>query len=122
MTSEQQSPAPNDSGVDNLFETVIRGYHKRQVEDYIAWLQEQVSAVKAELTDARRELAVAREDLVVTKAQLQARPAHEEISVRMAQILRLDDEEAQQEKDAATPQAAVVLEQARVEARAGLES
>src|ERR687886_2647239 len=109
MTSEHQSAALNDPGVDNLFETVIRGYHKRQVEDYIAWLQEQVAAVKAELTDARRELAVAREDLVVTKAQLQARPAHEEISVRMAQILRLAEEEAQQEKDAATAQAAVVL-------------
>ncbi len=97
MTSEQQSSALNDPGVDNLFETVIRGYHKRQVEDYIAWLQEQVSAVKAELMDARRELAVAREDLVTTKAQLQTRPQHEEISLRMAQILRLAEEEAQQE-------------------------
>src|SRR5918911_3719689 len=113
MTSEQQSPALNDSGVDNLFETVIRGYHKRQVEDYIAWLQEQVSAVKAELTAARRELAVAREDLVATKAQLQSRPAHEEVSLRMAQILRLAEEEAQQERDAAAKQAGGGLEQAR---------
>src|SRR4051794_30831417 len=101
MASDQQSSALNDAGVENLFETVMRGYHKRQVEDYIAWLQEQVSAVKAELMAARRELAVARDDLVTTKAQLQARPAHEEISVRMAQILRLAEEEAQQERDAA---------------------
>src|SRR5436305_2971734 len=113
MTSDQQSSASHDQGVDNLFETVIRGYHKRQVEDYIAWLQEQVSAVKAELMDARRELAVAREDLVTTKAQLQTRPQHEEISLRMAQILRLAEEEAQQERDAAARQAGGVLEQAR---------
>src|SRR3954470_8840610 len=122
MTSDQQSPALNDPGADNLFETVIRGYHKRQVEDYIAWLQEQVSAVKAELMAARRELAVAREDLVATKAQLQTRPAHEEISLRMAHILRLAEEEAQQERNAAAQQADGVLEQARNEAHASLEA
>src|SRR5919199_5017484 len=122
MTSEQHSPPLHDSGVDNLFETVIRGYHKRQVEDYVAWLQEQVSAVKTELLDARRELGIAREDLVDTKAQLQTRPAHEEISLRMAQILRLAEEEAQQERDAAAQQAGGGLEQARGEARASLEA
>src|SRR3954453_15508071 len=105
MTSEQHGQPQTDTGVDNLFETVIRGYHKRQVEDYIAWLQEQVGAVKAELMAARRELAVAREDLGATKAQLQTRPAHEEISIRMAQILRLAEEEAQQERNAAAQQA-----------------
>src|SRR5919202_1602971 len=122
MTSDQQSPPLHEPGGDNLFETVIRGYHKRQVEDYIAWLQEQVSAVKAELTAARRELAVAREDLVTTKAQLQSRPAHEEISLRMAQILRLAEEEEKQERDAAAKQAGGVLEQARGEARASVEA
>jgi hypothetical protein len=123
MTTEHPlSPAARDAGVENLFETVFKGYAKRQVEDYIAWLQEQVSAAKAELTDARRELATARNDLVETRAQLQTRPAHEEISVRMAQILRLAEEEAQQERDAGAQQAASVLEQARGEARAALEA
>ena len=123
MAPEQQSPALNDPGVDNLFETVMRGYHKRQVEDYIAWLQEQVSAVKAELMDARRELAVAREDLVATKAQLQTRPQHEEISLRMAQILRLAEEEAQQERDAGGEAGGPACwSRARGEARASLEA
>jgi cell division septum initiation protein DivIVA len=122
MTTEHPLPAARDAGVENLFETVFKGYAKRQVEDYIAWLQEQVSAAKAELTDARRELATARDDLVETRAQLQTRPAHEEISVRMAQILRLAEEEAQQERDAGAQQAASVLEQARGEARAALEA
>jgi hypothetical protein len=40
----------------------------------------------------------------------------------MAQILRLAEEEAQQERDAAAQQAAGVLEQARAEARASLEA
>ena len=122
MTTEHPMPAARDAGVENLFETVFKGYAKRQVEDYIAWLQEQVSAAKAELTDARRELATARNDLVETRTQLQTRPAHEEISVRMAQILRLAEEEAQQERDAGAQQAASVLEQARGEARAALEA
>src|SRR4051812_46003274 len=122
MTTEHPLSAPRDAGVENLFETVFKGYAKRQVEDYIAWLQEQVSAAKGELTDARRELAVARDDLVATRAQLQTRPAHEEISVRMAQILRLAEEEAQQERDAASQQAMAVVEQARGEARASMEN
>src|SRR3954469_607039 len=122
MTTEQPLPAARDAGVENLFETVFKGYAKRQVEDYIAWLQEQVSAAKTELTQARRELAIAREDLVETRAQLQTRPQHEEISVRMAQILRLAEEEAQQERDAAAQQAGAVLDQARGEAQAALQA
>src|SRR3954465_7879651 len=123
MTTEHPlSAAARDAGVENLFETVFKGYAKRQVEDYIAWLQEQVSAAKAEMTDARRDVAVARDDLVSTREQLQTRPQHEEISVRMAQILRLAEEEAQQERDAAVHQAGAVLEQARAEARAALEA
>jgi hypothetical protein len=122
MNTEHPVSPARDTGVENLFETVFKGYAKRQVEDYVAWLQEQVSAAKAELSDARRELAVAREDLVDTRAQLQTRPQHEEISVRMAQILRLAEEEAQQERDHGTQQAAAVLEQARSEARAALEA
>jgi cell division septum initiation protein DivIVA len=122
MTTEHPLSAARDAGVENLFETVFKGYAKRQVEDYIAWLQEQVSAAKAELTDARRELAVAREDLLATRAQLQTRPQHEEISVRMAQILRLAEEEAQQERDQAMQQAAQALEHARGEARSALEA
>src|SRR5919199_669579 len=96
MTTDHPVTAARDASVENLFETVFKGYAKRQVEDYIAWLQEQVSAAKSELTDARRELAVARDDLASTRSQLQTRPQHEEISVRMAQILRLAEEDAQQ--------------------------
>ena len=108
-------------GVENLFETVFKGYHKRQVEDYIAWLQEQVSAAKAETTDARHELTVARDDLVSTREQLQARPAHEEISVRMAQILRLAEEEAQQERDQPATEPARRARAGAAEARSALE-
>ncbi|MGZ4602948.1 MAG: hypothetical protein ACXV0U_05045 [Kineosporiaceae bacterium] len=122
MTTEPPTAPARDAGVENLFETVFKGYAKRQVEDYIAWLQEQVSAAKAELTDARRELAGAREDLVSTREQLQTRPQHEEVSVRMSQILRLAEEEAQQERDQAAQQAGSVLEQARGEARSALEA
>src|SRR3954449_11218131 len=98
MTTENPLPAARDAGVENLFETVFKGYAKRQVEDYIAWLQEQVWGAKAELTDEPRALATARNDLDETRWQRPTRPAHDEISVRMAQILRLAEEEAQQER------------------------
>src|SRR3954464_12550839 len=120
MTTEHPLPAARDAGVENLFETVFKGYAKRQVEDYIAWLQEQESAAKTELTQARPDVAIRRGDLLEARAQLQTRPQHEEISVRMAQILRLAEEEAQQERDAAPEQATAVLEQARAEARRAL--
>lgn len=105
-----------DVSVDTLFETQVRGYNKKQVEDYISWLQEQTRAAQAESDAARREVDKARDEVVTAKSQLANRPAHEEISERLSQILRLAAEEADQKVAKAAEEASGVLAAAQQEA------
>ena len=53
-----------DVSIDTLFEREFRGYHKQQVQDYVAWLQEQtrsaqhqVKVLEARLAEAEGEIA-----------------------------------------------------------------
>jgi cell division septum initiation protein DivIVA len=111
-----------DVSVDTLFETAMRGYHKKQVEDYIAWLQEQTKAAQSEAESARREVDRARDEAAAVKTQLANRPAHEEISERLSQILRLAAEEADQKVAKASTEAEGVLAAANQEAGLAAES
>lgn len=105
-----------DVSVDTLFETQVRGYNKKQVEDYIAWLQEQTRGAQADAESARREIERARDEAASAKTQLANRPAHEEISERLSQILRLAAEEADQKVAKAAEEAEVVVAAAKQEA------
>lgn len=105
-----------DVSVDTLFETQVRGYNKKQVEDYISWLQEQTRAAQSEAEGARREIERAREEAASAKTQLANRPAHEEISERLSQILRLAAEEADQKVAKASEEAEGVIAAAKQEA------
>jgi peptidoglycan DL-endopeptidase CwlO len=107
-----------DSG--QLFQTVMHGYDKRQVEGYVAELQARIGALEAELEHAHRAaLAAGADDRVATQRQ-ECGP-HDQISSRMMQILRLADDEAQQARDEAAHHAAAVRERAQAEARGILE-
>jgi peptidoglycan DL-endopeptidase CwlO len=121
MSSERSQPGHGDRDAGNRFETVMRGYDKRQVEDYVAWLGEQLSAMQADLTETRRKLDAAREDSAALRQQLQTRPPHEQVSARMAEILRLAQEEAEQEREKAAEQAADILEQTQAKAAEVIE-
>jgi cell division septum initiation protein DivIVA len=111
-----------DVSVDTLFETQVRGYNKKQVEDYISWLQEQTRAAQSEADAARREIDKARDEAVSANAQLASRPAHEEISERLSQILRLAAEEADQKVAKAAEEAEGVRAAANQEAGLAAES
>jgi cell division septum initiation protein DivIVA len=111
-----------DVSVDTLFETQVRGYNKKQVEDYISWLQEQTRAAQSEADTARREIEKARDEATTAKTQLASRPAHEELSERLSQILRLAAEEADQKVAKANEDAQGVLAAANQEAGLAAES
>ncbi len=111
-----------DVSVDTLFETQVRGYNKKQVEDYIGWLQEQTRAAQVESDAARRETERAREEASAATTQLANRPAHEELSERLSQILRLAAEEADQKVAKAVEEAEGVLAAAKQEAGLTAES
>jgi cell division septum initiation protein DivIVA len=116
MTSEHPTPGLQNAGDGNSFQTVVRGYHKRQVEDYIAKLQERISVLEAELEAIHREHPAAEGS--PARARSRTYPQHERVSLRMAEILRLAEEEAALARTNADRHAAAVLEHARAEARA----
>ena len=115
MTTEHPKPGLQNAGDGNSFQTVVRGYHKRQVEDYIAKLQERISVLEAELEAIHREPPAADSP---ARARSRTYPQHERVSLRMAEILRLAEEEAALARTNADRHATTVLEQARAEARA----
>ena len=121
MSVDRSLSRTSDRSGDNHFETTVRGYAKHQVDGYLAWMHDQLSAAQAGLADARRELDAARGESEVLRQQLQTRPQHEQISVRMAEILRLAQEEAEQERGKAAQLAAGILQRAEVQARQVIE-
>jgi cell division septum initiation protein DivIVA len=101
------------------FETQMRGYNRRQVDDYITRTSEQLAGLEARLgaavdaaERARLEVAAVREQNEQHQAQAAVRPAHEEVSERLSQILRLAAEEAEQERSDAEGEIARMREQA----------
>lgn len=130
MSQDHAAPATGDTSIESLFEVTMRGYNKRQVEDYVAWLQNEVRSAQDEARnaqtahqDAQRDLAKLRDDLTAAKAETPAaRPAHEEVSERLAQILRLADEEADQKRARAAEDAESTLESAREQSAKVLEA
>ncbi len=86
-----------DSGVIE-WEREVRGYNRQQVDEVVARqtgairdLKNSLSQCLAEIERLRGELTEARESA--------ARPAHEEISERVGQILKLAADEAKAERD-----------------------
>jgi cell division septum initiation protein DivIVA len=86
-------------GHEDAFEMQMRGYSRRQVDEFIARCRSQIRDLEQRLARAlddgeavRRELATARQQA------LGAKPAHEEVSERIAQILKLADDEARTQK------------------------
>jgi cell division septum initiation protein DivIVA len=84
------------------FEMQMRGYSRRQVDDFVARrnneireLEQRLARVLDESEHLRRELSTVRQQA------LSGRPAHEEVSERIAQILKLADDEAKAQKNKA---------------------
>jgi len=81
------------------FEMQMRGYSRRQVDDFVARrngeirdLEQRLARTIDEAEHLRREVATVRQQA------LAGRPAHEEVSERIAQILKLADDEAKAQK------------------------
>ncbi len=131
MTQDQVSPATGDSAIDNLFDTTVRGFNKRQVEDYIGRMRVELSAARDEVEswriqveDHARDLAQARDEVARVRSENSAahKPQHEEVSERLSQILRLADEEADQKRARAAQEAETALEGAREQSAKVLEA
>jgi len=87
---------------EDAFEVQMRGYSRRQVDEFIARCRSQIRDLEQRLARALEDSEEMRRDLATARQQaLGAKPAHEEVSERIAQILKLADDEARSQKSKA---------------------
>ena len=87
---------------EDAFEVQMRGYSRRQVDEFIARCRSQIRDLEQRLARALDDGEELRRDLATARQQaLGAKPAHEEVSERIAQILKLADDEARSQKSKA---------------------
>ena len=84
------------------FEMQMRGYSRRQVDDFVARRNNEIRELEQRLARALDESEHMRREISTVRQQaLSGRPAHEEVSERIAQILKLADDEAKAQKNMA---------------------
>jgi cell division septum initiation protein DivIVA len=84
------------------FEMQMRGYSRRQVDDFVARRNNEIRELEQRLTRTLDDSEQVRRELSTVRQQaLSGRPAHEEVSERIAQILKLADDEAKAQKNKA---------------------
>ncbi len=84
---------------EDAFEMQMRGYSRRQVDEFIARCRSQIRDLEQRLARALDEREELQRDLSTARQQaLGAKPAHEEVSERISQILKLADDEARSQK------------------------
>jgi cell division septum initiation protein DivIVA len=99
------------------FEMQMRGYSRRQVDEYVARRNNEIRELEQRLARALDESEHLRRELSTVRQQaLVGRPAHEEVSERIAQILKLADDEAKAQRNKANEEIAKLRADAQQEA------
>src|SRR5690348_8155338 len=98
------------------FEMQMRGYSRRQVDDFVARRNNEIRELEQRLARSLDESEHLRREMSTVRQQaLAGRPAHEEVSERIAQILRLADDEAKAQKSKADDDIAKLRSEAQQE-------
>jgi cell division septum initiation protein DivIVA len=103
---------------EELFEVQRRGYDRGQVEEFVAHARRQAADQQERLTRALSQVEQLRGELAATREQAAVKPAHEEVSERIAQILRLAADEATAQKERAADEIAAMRTRAEHDAKA----
>ena len=81
------------------FPTVRKGgYDKAHVDDYYVRMDNQFKSLRERLQRMDDELEQYKRDLAIAREKAQVKPEHEQISERMAEILRIAEEEAKERR------------------------
>jgi cell division septum initiation protein DivIVA len=84
------------------FEMQMRGYSRRQVDDFVARRNVEIRELEQRLARTIDDSEQLRRELSAVRQQaLGSRPAHEEVSERISQILKLADDEANAQRNKA---------------------
>src|SRR5580658_5229567 len=112
MTAEYNDVVAD--GRDDPFDSERRGYSRRQVDEYIAWRNGQIRELESKLSQGLTEIERLRREVVEAR-EAGGRPAHEEVSERVGQILKLAADEAKAERDKSTAEIAAMREGAKTD-------
>jgi cell division septum initiation protein DivIVA len=117
----EQGHLSADLGHEDQFEREMRGYSRRAVDEYVAALRIDLRTLEDGKRDLENRLSQALDDLERLKLELSAarsngKPAHEEISERIGQILKLADDEARSQRSKADDEIAKLRADAQTEA------
>src|SRR6202020_391828 len=100
--NENTDLLPNLSSQEDAFEVQLRGYSRRQVDEFVARCRSQVRELEERLGRSLDETEQLRQETLSLRQQaLGNKPAHEEVSERISQILKLADDEAKAQKNRA---------------------
>ncbi|MEV1238830.1 hypothetical protein ACIBO2_17190 [Nonomuraea sp. NPDC050022] len=115
MTNQHESIP--DLMQEDTFEVVMRGYNRRQVHDYMIRTRNQVRDLEERLARAIDQAEQGRVELAEARRRMVEAPqSYEDLSPRLAQILRLGEEEAAAKKEDAEAEAVSVRDAAKSEA------
>jgi cell division septum initiation protein DivIVA len=114
MTDDADLMTDLDS--EGAFEVQMRGYSRRQVDEFVARSRSQVRDLEERLSHALDETERVRLELTAARQGLSGKPAHEEISERVGQILKLADDEAKAQRGRAQDEIGKQREDAKKEA------
>ncbi len=103
---------PADQGQEDLFEREIRGYSRRRVDEFVARHRSDLRKLQDQLAERELGSEQLQQELAAARQELADKPAHEEISERVGQILRLADEEAKSQRDHALDDIAKLRDEA----------
>lgn len=111
---DENLPVATGTHREDSFDIAVRGYHRVQVQEYmarssqlLATLEQHLATARADVQRARTEADRANTEVEHLRAlAAESKPVHEEVSGRLSQILRLAAEEADQER--ATAEAEIV--------------
>ena len=100
--NENTDLLPNLSSQEDAFEVQLRGYSRRQVDEFVARCRSQVRELEERLGRSLDDTEQLRQEVQsLRQAALGNKPAHEEVSERISQILKLADDEAKAQKNRA---------------------
>ena len=115
--NENSDLLPNLATQEDAFEVQLRGYSRRQVDEFVARCRSQVRELEERLGRSLDDGEQLRQEVKALRQQaLGNRPAHEEVSERISQILKLADDEARAQKTRADDDIRKQLQDAQQEA------
>ena len=111
-----------DDGAEPPFGTVLRGYERRQVDDYVARLHSETETLRAQLAEAERQRQLATEHAEATEqenrqlrsnASPEATSPQEGFGMRAERLLRLAEQEASETRSRTSRESFALLEKTR---------